>query len=180
MIVSGSTSRSPLGTPLDWADLIDTSRMLLVPVPPATLATQASIRRAISTAYYAMFHALLASNADTLVGSPQNPVELAGWTHIYRNTQHRRTYDQLQRVLNRSSDQPQFSAAVRIYAHAFCRLQRSRHSSDYDHLAGPFSTPYAQDLIDQAESATVDFLQVSASERAALAALTTIPGSRQR
>lgn len=33
-----------------------------------------------------------------------------------------------------------------------------------------------QDLIDQAESATADFLQVSTSERAALAVLTTAPG----
>ena len=176
MTVSGSTSGPPLATPIDWTDLIDTSRMLLLPVPPAIQPTQASIRRAISTAYYGMFHALLASNTDTLIGLPQNTIDIAGWSRIYRNTQHRRTYDQMQRILNQ--DQPQFSAAVRVYAHTFCRLQRSRHSSDYDPLAGPFSIPYAQGLIDQAESATTDFLQVSASERAALAVLTTIPGSR--
>ena len=176
MTVSGSNSGPPLATPIDWTDLIDASRILLLPVPPAIHPTQSSIRRAISTAYYGMFHALLASNADTLIGSPENTIDIAGWSRIYRNTQHRMTYDQMQRIHNQS--QPQFSAAVRVYAHTFCRLQRSRHSADYDPFAGPFSIPYAQDLIDQAESAATDFLQVSARERAAVAVLATIPGSR--
>lgn len=95
MTVSSAASGTLLATPIDWTDLIDSSRLLLVPVPPATQPTQTSNRRAISTAYYGMFHALLASNADTLIGSPQNTVDLAGWTQIYRNTQHRRTYDQM-------------------------------------------------------------------------------------
>ena len=180
MTVSGSASGTPLATPVDWTDLIDSGRLLLVPVPPATQPTQASIRRAISTAYYAMFHALLPSNAETLIGSPHNPVELAGWTQIYRNTQHRRTYDQMQRIRNQSSGLPQFSADVRVFADTFCLLQESRHSADYDPLTPPFTSPAAHHLIDQAESATADFLQVSASEHAALAVLTTIPGSFQR
>ena len=178
MTVSGSTSGPPLATPIDWVALIATSRMLLVPVPPATQPTQESIRRAISTAYYAMFHGLLASNADTLIGPPQDPVERAGWSQIYRNTQHRMTYDQMERIRNQSPRLPQFSADVRVFADTFCLLQESRHSADYDPLAPPFTSPAAHHLIDQAESATSDFLQVSARERATLAILTTIPGSR--
>lgn len=180
MTVSSSASGTPLATPIAWTDLIDSGRLLFEPVPPATQQTQASIRRAIRTTYYAMFHALLAGNADTLIGSPQNTIDLAGWTQIHRNTQHRRTYGQMQGILSHSQGQPQFSAAVRVYANTFCRLQTSRHSSDYDPLAGPYSTPYVQDLIDQAESATVDFLQATTGERTAFAVLTTVPGSRQR
>ena len=172
MTLGGSTSGSPLAIPIDWAALIDTSRMLLAPVPPATQPTQESIRRAISTAYCAMFHGLLASNADALIGPPTNPVERAGWSRIYRNTRHRMTYDQMERIRNQSPRLPRFSADT------FCLLQESRHSADYDPLAPTFTSAAAHHLIDRAESATSDFLQVSASERATLAILTTIPGSR--
>ena len=79
MTTSGATSGSPLATPVDWHDLIDTGRALLVPVPPATQPTPGAIRRAVSTAYYAMFHALVGSNADTLVGLPHDNVALDAW-----------------------------------------------------------------------------------------------------
>ena len=179
MTVSGSTTGVPLATPVDWSDLIGASRVLLTPVPPSPQPTQACIRRAISTAYYAMFHALLASNTETLVGSPQNPVDLAGWIHIYRNTQHGRTRVQMRRIHSQSHDLPQFSSDVRVFADTFCLLQESRHSADYDPLAPPFTSVNAHYLIDQAEAATVAFLGVSARERASLGALTTVPGSRQ-
>ena len=54
--------------PINWKDLIVAGRATLIPQPPATQPTPAAIRRAISTAYYAAFHALTASNADVLVG----------------------------------------------------------------------------------------------------------------
>lgn len=49
-----------------WQDLIATSRSLTTPQPPATAPLEDSLRRAVSTAYYAMFHALAASNAECL------------------------------------------------------------------------------------------------------------------
>ena len=84
----------------------------------------------------------------------------------------------MERIRNQSPRLPQFTANVRVFADTFCLLQESRHSADYDPLAPTFTSGAAHHLIDQAESATSDFLQVSASERATLAILTTIPGSR--
>ena len=54
--------------PISWTDLIAAGRATLIPQPAATQPTQAAIRRAISTAYYAAFHALTTSNADALIG----------------------------------------------------------------------------------------------------------------
>ena len=68
MTAGNPAPQSPLVAPISWADLIGAARKLLNPTPPATGVTDAAIRRAVSTAYYAMFHALLASNANSLVG----------------------------------------------------------------------------------------------------------------
>ena len=42
--------------PTSWTDLIAAGRASLIPQPAATRPTQAAIRRAISTAYYEVFH----------------------------------------------------------------------------------------------------------------------------
>ena len=61
MTAGNPAPQSPLVAPISWADLIGEARKLLNPTPPATGVTDAAIRRAVSTAYYAMFHALLAA-----------------------------------------------------------------------------------------------------------------------
>ena len=48
---------------MDWIELIGAGRLLASGQP-----SQEALRRAISTAYYAMFHALATSNADLIVG----------------------------------------------------------------------------------------------------------------
>ncbi len=49
---------------MDWVELISASRLLAAGQP-----SQEALRRAVSTAYYAMFHALATSNADLIVGA---------------------------------------------------------------------------------------------------------------
>ena len=48
---------------MDWIELIRASRLLASGQP-----SQEALRRAVSTAYYAMFHALATSNADLIAG----------------------------------------------------------------------------------------------------------------
>ena len=65
-----------------WAlifdDLLDIARRLA-----GSNATQTDLRRAISSVYYAMFHAICQSNADTLVGAnPQDRDQLA-WRQVF-------------------------------------------------------------------------------------------------
>ena len=59
-------------------DLIETARGLteLSPRRP----TQANLRRAVSTAYYAVFHSLTGAIADLLMGKARNEA----WHQVYR------------------------------------------------------------------------------------------------
>ena len=57
-----------------WQDLIATSRLLTSTPDPNTAPLPDSLRRAVSTAYYAVFHALANSNADCLIGVPTSPL----------------------------------------------------------------------------------------------------------
>ena len=59
---------------MNWEALIASSRALVTPIPPASQPTEEALRRAISTAYYAMFHALAASNADCIIGTSNDPL----------------------------------------------------------------------------------------------------------
>lgn len=171
MTTGAPASQGPLAAPINWNDLIDAARALLNTQPPTTRVTDAAIRRAISTAYYAMFHALVASNAETLVGLPGDQATLQAWTRIYRNTSHRNAYNRLQ------SSRPGFSPQVQTFTDCFRDLQDERHNADYNPLA-TITLQSALYWIDQAEAAIRDFLLASRSELTLVASLTVVPGSR--
>ena len=57
-----------------WRDLIAASRLLASMSDSDATPSPDSLRRAVSTAYYAVFHALANSNADCLIGPPTNPL----------------------------------------------------------------------------------------------------------
>ena len=49
---------------------------------------QEDLRRAVSTAYYAMFHTLANSNANALIGAPKNDDDNAAWNRTHRALEH--------------------------------------------------------------------------------------------
>ena len=49
---------------------------------------QERLRRAVSTAYYAMFHFLANSNANALIGDPTNDNDAMAWNRAYRALEH--------------------------------------------------------------------------------------------
>ena len=102
-------------------DLIEAARALAESgdAPP----TQARLRRAVSTAYYAMFHALAASAADLFIGSTRSPA----WHRTYRALEHGRARSACQqgRVMR------EFPAEIRRFAEAFIVLQKARQQADY-------------------------------------------------
>lgn len=67
--------------PISWSELIAARQANLTPQPPAAQPAPAAIRRVISTAYYAVFHALAASNADVLIGPAHDPLTAPGCGH---------------------------------------------------------------------------------------------------
>ena len=153
--------------PIDSGDLIAAGRATLIPQPPATQPAQAAIRRAISTAYYAMFHALARNNADVLMDAPNDQLTAESWIAVYRGLDHGHARARLQQ------NRPKLSADAQNFAKAFSDLQGERHNADYNPVT-TFTAESATTWLDKAETAITDFLQISQSERAAIAILTLV------
>lgn len=154
-------------TPIGWTELIAAGRARLAPQPTAHQPAPAAIRRAISDAYYAAFHALTASNADALIGPAHDQLAADAWVRTYRGLDHNQARSQLQQ--NRAS----FSTNVQVFADLFRDLQNERHNADYNPRT-IFTAQTADTWLDQAETAIANFLQASRSERAAVAILTLV------
>ena len=141
-----------------WQDLIATSRLLTATLHPNTQPLQDSLRRAVSTAYYAMFHALASSNADCLVDTPHDPLTEHAWSRAYRGLNHSTARRNL------LQDSGLFSPQIRRFADAFSQLQEQRHLADYDQ-SRIFSLDETIGWINFAEAAIEGFMQTDADER---------------
>ena len=95
---------------------------------------QASLRRAISAAYYAVFHLIHAEAADILAAK-LSPGRKAG---IQRWFSHSETKKVCQIFLASGFPKPaslaglELSPALRVVAQNFARLQEAGHKADYD------------------------------------------------
>ena len=123
-------------------DLIETARGLteLSPRRPS----QANLRRALSTAYYAVFHCLAATVADTLMGKSRNDA----WYQTYRALEHGSARMACQNMQAMQGFPPE----IRNFAKAFIALQRVRHQADYA-LDGRYYKPDVLAVIEAAEMA---------------------------
>ena len=84
---------------------------------------QARLRRAVSTAYYAMFHCLAACAADLFIGRVLSPA----WHRTYRAMEHGRARS----ACRQAQTMPEFPAEIRDFADAFVVLQIERQQADY-------------------------------------------------
>ena len=153
--------------PIDWRGLISAGRATLTPQPPATQPNPAAARRAVSTAYYAAFHALTASNAEVIVGTPTDQLTTDAWIRVYRRLEHGNAREQLRQ--NREN----LSARAGTFADLFLDLQNERHNADYNPQA-IFTPQTATTWLNNTEAAIIDFFQTTTTERAAIAVLTLI------
>ena len=103
-------------------DLIETARVLAESGPGRP--TRASLRRAVSTAYYALFHCLAATAADLFIGQQRTPA----WHRTYRALEHGRARSACREAQTtprlpggRSATSPR----------RFVALQKARHQADY-------------------------------------------------
>ena len=87
---------------------------------------QADLKRAVSTAYYALFHAIARECADLIAGAGRNRAD-AAWARVYRGVEHgfaKRACGQVRGL--------GFPPTICACADAFVVLQEARHSADYD------------------------------------------------
>ena len=112
-------------SPLDPTALIDNAGHAVNNAPPIGPSREA-IHRAISTAYYAVFHAISAINADVRHGVPTNPATAQAWTNTYRQMRHGFATGSLrQNLFSLTQD-------ARHLANSFINLKIARETADYD------------------------------------------------
>ena len=150
-------------------NLIKTAREL-IPVRKGK-PRSANLRRAVSTAYYAMFHCLAGSCADTLIGGLRAGRGTDAWTLTYRALNHRSAKARCRDEQNLR----QFSEPIREFAETFARMQEQRHHADYAPDAG-FRKSEVIQRINEAENAIRNFEEESLVERRAFAAYILFKG----
>lgn len=122
-------SQSPIwGTealrPLDLS-LIETAKDLVR--SKKGKPTQANLRRAVSTTYYALFHCLARTAADLLVGATRASRSDAAWTQAYRALDHGFAKGKC----SNGSVMGTFPTAIREFGEEFVAMQLKRHAADY-------------------------------------------------
>jgi len=149
-------------------DLLSQARILVT--LDKTRPKQASLRRAVSTAYYALFHLMLGACIQRF--SPTQPAALG--PRIARALAHAEMKE-VCLPISRSAPGAIFATLVpsgpsieltRLAA-AFILLQEARHLADYD-LAAAYSRAEVSMLIDRTEQAFTDWKLIQASEEASV------------
>ena len=164
-----------IGIVLDWQHLIDAARILAGVSGGATAPgrpRQAMLKRAVSTAYYAMFDALCASNANALVGTSPTGEALDLWIQTYRALDHGQAKNRLLAYLRQSS-----ITEVRDFASEFANLQEHRLAADYN-PSSVLTRSQVVRLIDRAEAVTQAFRSLPARPRRMLATYLLVARTR--
>jgi len=133
-----------------------------------TKPRQAELRRALSTAYYAMFHCVAKAYADTLNGATKSKRNDKAWVQAYRSLSHTQVFS----CCRRKDIQKDFSPEMNNFRKIFNRFQTERNNADYN----PNETFYRSQVlldIDYAEGAINKFKKSKLSERKAFVTFAT-------
>ena len=151
---------------MDPHELIRAARQLATGQNNPGQPTDAELRRAVSTAYYALFHALASCCADLLVGAD---LALGGhrlhalWIQTYRGLNHGIVRQRCEKNIVQA-----FPAAIQDFAEQFADMQGYRHNADYDPDTVFFQGEVLK-LIDETEGRITDFQNVPEDDRRAFA-----------
>ena len=128
---------------------------------PGSAPDEAALRRALSSAYYGLFHRLTTAGSMPFAAGGE-PLRFQA-TRAFSHTAMRKVCDAYVRSpaspfptgLEKLSPNPPDKRLIGI-AFAFARLQEGRHSADYD-FSVVIEPPYASELVSLAEAALADF-----------------------
>lgn len=168
--------------PTLWSDLLDQAQFLAT--WERAEARQASLRRAVSTAYYGLFHFLIEEASSALM-----PASPKGLRATFRRTFEHRTMKSACEAIWRvqASAAPEallelpLEPELRAMARVFVDLQAARQSADYD-LVHPVTRVEALGYIETARDAIAGWHRISGrpNANAFLAHLAGIVGRRRQ
>ena len=165
MTSANPTPNANAPTPLDWQELIASARRSLG--DQSAEESREANHRAISTAYYASYDALCASNAAVLVPQVTDQVGVDAWVRVYRGSSHGHAVGNLQR--HRASLSPD----GQDFATALESLYQARLRADYNPTFA-FNRRDADHYLNRAEAAIARFVQLPRGERVAIATITLL------
>jgi uncharacterized protein (UPF0332 family) len=129
---------------------------------------QANLRRAISSAYYSLFHLLTTEGSQRM--SPKRPIVLApriarAFAHSEMKQVCRVIYQSNRSVVLDSIHPEGFSTEIRLVAEIFVELQDQRLLADYD-LTINFDLIRVIELLDSASAAFFHWQKIRLAEEA--------------
>ena len=125
---------------------------------------QAELRRAVSAAYYALFHALSRSCANMLVGVAPASRSQPAWSQVYRALEHGYAKNQCAHP-NKLLGFPQ---QIQAFGRVFVAMQRHRQDADYDPNAQFFRSDVLR-FIDEAKRSITEFGDIDTRDQRAFA-----------
>ena len=138
--------------------------------------SQADLRRAVSTAYYAMFDTLARSCADAIVGKSPATRASHEWPRVYRALEHGKSKKALGELTNASAFPTGVDPALLGFRETLEKLRQRRHDADYNPMPLKLKREDVSTLVDQAEAAIDDFVrQAPADQRRTLAFACIVP-----
>jgi hypothetical protein len=134
------------------------------------------LRRAISDAYYGIFHATLAAAADQFVGASKRAT--SQYALVYRSISHGAIRDiclelkkqTLPRLLARYAPPAGFGSHLKTYSEVLFELQEKRLSADYDPLKS-YKKLDVLAAVGAAQNALSRFMNATDAEREAFLAV---------
>lgn len=151
-------------------DLVDAARRSLPSTPGRP--SEAVLRRALSTSYYALFHCLAHTVADLLVGGPQADRSEAAWRQAYRAIDHANV-----KKCCKNKKVECFPDGITEFANTFVEMQEKREKADYD-PTGEYYKPSVENDIKAVEDAIAAFESASARDRRAFAVYVSMRSRR--
>ena len=132
---------------------------------------QTDLRRAVSTAYYGLFHTLARECADAVVGKANRLKIRKAWAQVYRSLDHGRVRNVCAGQNTRIKQAyRRFPASIRVFGDTFVAMQAKRHQCDYDPLMPLLLISGVVGDIDTAEKAISDFMSAAPLDRRAFCA----------
>ena len=127
-----------------------------------TKPRQAELRRAVSTAYYAMFHCICQNFADVLAGAAPNNRNNVAWIQAYRSLSHH----QILSCCTRKDIQKDFPSDILWFRETLNRMQLQRYIADYNPNHTFFRSQVLKEIED-ARDAIIAFNSAKLSDRKA-------------
>lgn len=133
--------------------------------------TQANLRRAHSTAYYALFHRLASEAANGFLGSVKAGRTNNAWRQVYQALAHKQCSEACRNKLMMS----RFPKSIEDFGNQFVSMQAKRERADYDPFVKLTRSEVTSDIL-IVEQVIRDFDQVPIRDRRAFAAYVLLRG----